>query len=248
MASIHADGNLALPKNENNMRSTSIEARQLNQLLVHGTTISPSTSPDSTTDDHLTDTKSTKDEIGRKRDTSEEDQDSETERRASIVRDLARQYTHQSQHSTITGNPFEADQDSPLNPKSEKFRALAWAKSIVKMSADNNMPSRKMGVCYQNLSVFGYGQATDYQKNVANVWFELAGIPRRLMGYGKTRIDILRDFDGVVQSGEMLVVLGPPGAGCSTFLKTIAGETSGIYVNEDAYFNYRGEILIQSKA
>ncbi|KAF4467163.1 ATPase [Fusarium albosuccineum] len=172
--------------------------------------------------------------------TEDEDEDSELERRHSIVRDLARQYTHQSQMSTISGNPFLADDDSPLNPRSERFKALAWAKSVVKMLHDNGLSSRKTGVCYQNLSVFGYGQPTDYQKNVANVWLEAAEWPRQVMGYGKTRIDILQEFDGVVKNGEMLVVLGPPGSGCSTYLKTIAGETSGIYVNDDAYFNYRG--------
>ena len=38
----------------------------------------------------------------------------------------------------------------------------------------------------------------------------------------------------------MCVVLGPPGSGCSTFLKAIAGETNGIYVNKASYFNYQG--------
>jgi energy-coupling factor transporter ATP-binding protein EcfA2 len=39
-------------------------------------------------------------------------------------------------------------------------------------------------------------------------------------------LEILRDFDGLVKSGEMLVVLGRPGSGCSTFLKTIAPSKS----------------------
>lgn len=171
---------------------------------------------------------------------TEDGEDSEAERRESIVRNLARQYTNQSQLSTISGNPFTADENSPLNPRSSKFRALAWAKSISKMHSETGFTNRKAGVCYQNLNVFGYGQATDFQKNVANVWLEVASWPRQLMGYGKTRIDIIRDFDGVVKNGEMLVVLGPPGSGCSTFLKTISGETNGIYIGEDAYFNYRG--------
>lgn len=38
----------------------------------------------------------------------------------------------------------------------------------------------------------------------------------------------------------MLVVLGPPGSGCSTFLKTIAGETHGFFVDESSYLNYQG--------
>ncbi|CAM1501312.1 Fc.00g104740.m01.CDS01 [Cosmosporella sp. VM-42] len=169
-----------------------------------------------------------------------DDDNSEQERRHSIVRDLARQYTRQSTYSTVEGNPFVADKDSPLNPHSENFKALTWAKSVVQLMRDSGHSSRKVGVCYQNLDVFGYGQPTDYQKNVGNVWLEAATIPRQLLGNGKTKIDILRNFDGVVHNGEMLVVLGPPGSGCSTFLKTISGETSGIYVNDDAYFNYQG--------
>lgn len=38
----------------------------------------------------------------------------------------------------------------------------------------------------------------------------------------------------------MLMVLGPPGSGCSTLLKTIAGEMNGIYLDEHSSMNYRG--------
>jgi ABC-type multidrug transport system ATPase subunit len=34
-------------------------------------------------------------------------------------------------------------------------------------------------------------------------------------------------MDGVVKEGEMLLVLGKPGSGATTLLKTIAGETRG---------------------
>jgi ATP-binding cassette subfamily G (WHITE) protein 2 (PDR) len=57
----------------------------------------------------------------------------------------------------------------------------------------------------------------------------------------KRKVQILKGVDGVLESGEMLVVLGPPGSGCSTFLKTIAGEMNGIYLDEGADLNYRGE-------
>jgi ATP-binding cassette subfamily G (WHITE) protein 2 (PDR) len=77
------------------------------------------------------------------------------------------------------------------------------------------------------------------------VWFNVAGGIRDLFTGSKQRkIDILRDFDGVVRRGEMLVVLGPPGSGCSTFLKTIAGETSGLYIDDGAYFNYQGKQVL----
>jgi len=57
----------------------------------------------------------------------------------------------------------------------------------------------------------------------------------------KRKVDILNSFDGVLESGEMLVVLGPPGSGCTTLLKTIAGEMNGIYLDDKAEMNYRGK-------
>lgn len=35
-------------------------------------------------------------------------------------------------------------------------------------------------------------------------------------------------------------MLGPPGSGCSTFLKTIAGETHGVYVDPESVINHQG--------
>ncbi|KAF4984703.1 hypothetical protein FZEAL_143 [Fusarium zealandicum] len=175
----------------------------------------------------------------------EEEQTDEMERRHSIVRDLARQYTQtsmanfQGDHATL----FNADDpDSPVNPHSEKFNARAWAKAVAKTMSQDGSGYRQSGLCFQDMNVFGYGAETDYQKDVGNVWL---GIPSMLGGLtsstrGKRRIDILRDFDGVVKAGEMLVVLGPPGSGCSTFLKSISGETSGIYVDDKTYYNYQG--------
>ncbi|KAK6845835.1 hypothetical protein PG987_001023 [Apiospora arundinis] len=164
----------------------------------------------------------------------------ELHRRESLVQGLARRFTSQSNVAGAHGhNPFlDVAEDSPLNPASSNFKARTWAKAIVDM---DKAGFRSAGVCFQNLNVHGFGAATDYQKDVANVWLEVVGMARKAAGLAKPRkIDILRDFDGVVRKGEMLVVLGPPGSGCSTFLKTIAGETDGIYVSEDAYFNYQG--------
>ncbi|XXG95294.1 hypothetical protein Hte_001555 [Hypoxylon texense] len=166
--------------------------------------------------------------------------DSELERRESIVHQLARRYTTQS-NAGAAGNPFlDSKEDSPLNPHSPHFNAREWAKAIVNISDREGHGFRTAGVCFQNLNVHGFGAATDYQKDVANIWLETAGVVRKIMGVGQRKIDILRGYDGVVNKGEMLVVLGPPGSGCSTFLKTIAGETAGIYVDDKSYFNYQG--------
>lgn len=51
---------------------------------------------------------------------------------------------------------------------------------------------------------------------------------------------LLHDLNGTVKAGEMLLVLGRPGAGCTTFLKTAANMTNG-YAGVDGtvmYGNY----------
>lgn len=179
-------------------------------------------------------------------DTEDEYEERTTEaQRSSLVQHLARQYTNKSHASGVTGaNPFAehaSDPDSPLNPNGKKFSARAWARNVVELIAGEGHTFRTSGIAFQNLNVFGYGAGTDYQKDVANLWLGLASSVRGLFGGSKKRIDILRDFDGVVRRGEMLVVLGPPGSGCSTMLKTISGEMNGIYVEDASYFNYQGE-------
>ncbi|KIR36661.1 ABC transporter [Cryptococcus deuterogattii MMRL2647] len=48
---------------------------------------------------------------------------------------------------------------------------------------------------------------------------------------------LLKNFSGVVKSGEMMLVLGRPGSGCSTFLKVLAGHRDG-YAGVEGDVNY----------
>ena len=166
----------------------------------------------------------------------DDDPAAEMQRRGSVVQALARSYSRRSG----AANPFVAEADSPLNPASENFSPMEWAKAIVDMVSEDGASFRSTGVCFQNMNVYGYGASTDYQKDVGNVWLSALGLARGIVKSNNRRIDILRHLDGLVHNGEMLVVLGPPGAGCSTFLKTIAGEMNGIFVDNDTYFNYQG--------
>lgn len=51
---------------------------------------------------------------------------------------------------------------------------------------------------------------------------------------------ILTNFNGVLKPGEMCLVLGRPGSGCSTFLKVIANQRVG-YNKIDGEVTYGGE-------
>ncbi|KAK8052265.1 hypothetical protein PG993_003650 [Apiospora rasikravindrae] len=179
----------------------------------------------------------------------------EAERRHSLVQDLARQYTRNSQFINLASDFKQAttDPNSEFNPNGEHFNARAWSQAVASHANAHGTRFRKTGLCFQNLNVFGYGNETDFQKDVGNVVLELPSLARGLLSkaHRQRRIDILHSFDGILNPSEMLVVLGPPGAGCSTFLKTIAGEMNGIYVDADAYFNYQGltaeEIHVQHR-
>lgn len=173
--------------------------------------------------------------------TSSDDEDAiEEARRASLVHDLARSYSNAS--AIHGGNAFASTEpDSPLNPNGEKFSARVWAKTLLEQVHNSGQAVRTSGIAFQNLNVFGFGAGTDFQKDVANILLDLVEAGRNLVGTSKkTKIDILRNFDGLVNAGEMLVVLGPPGSGCSTMLKTISGEMNGIYTEDSSYFNYQG--------
>lgn len=162
-------------------------------------------------------------------------------RRHGLVQDLARTFTSESQKNQ-NGSVFlaQTESNSCLDPNSSNFNARAWARAQVDKVASSGGSFRTSGVCFQNMTVSGYSAGSRHQKNVGNVWLEAVGLARQTLGHAKSRANILHKFDGVVHRGEMLVVLGPPGSGCSTFLKTIAGETNGLFVDNQAYFNYQG--------
>ena len=99
-----------------------------------------------------------------------------------------------------------------------------------------------ISVAYQSLNVYGFGTATGYQKTFANYPLACLSLLGQLLGLArKSRIDILQDFEGLVSSGEMLLVLGRPGSGCTTFLKTLAGHTHGLNVDPSSEINYQGK-------
>ncbi|RFU31901.1 hypothetical protein B7463_g4413, partial [Scytalidium lignicola] len=164
------------------------------------------------------------------------------ELREEEVANLARRLTRHSTYSTADQNPFNAEPNSALDPNGPNFNSRAWSKALLHLhSRDPEAhPHRTAGIAFKNLNVHGFGTTTDYQKSVGNVFFEAIGLARKLMGVGQTKIDILQNLSGLVENGEMLVVLGPPGSGCSTFLKTISGETHGFYIDPESSLNYQG--------
>lgn len=97
---------------------------------------------------------------------------------------------------------------------------------------------KAFGVAFQNLSVYGYKTSTDYQHTFGNY---PATLLIKAFGHAKEQVNILNSFDGLVRQGEMLLVLGRPGSGCSTLLKTIAGEMHSLHIGDKSEISYNGE-------
>jgi hypothetical protein len=85
------------------------------------------------------------------------------ESRHSTLQDLARQFADNSS-SDRTGKPIfgSDDPDSPLNPAGNKFNAREWARNVARVAEERGQDFRRVGLCFQNLSVFGYTSATDF--------------------------------------------------------------------------------------
>ncbi|KAI0197464.1 ABC-2 type transporter-domain-containing protein [Astrocystis sublimbata] len=102
-------------------------------------------------------------------------------------------------------------------------------------------PVLRIGLAFRNMSVHGFVATHGFQQTVYSY---LASLPRYIVDQLRrsrgSRVEILDRFDGLVQHGEMLLVLGRPGSGCTTLLKAIAGDTHGIYVDQTSRVNYQG--------
>jgi ABC-type multidrug transport system ATPase subunit len=133
--------------------------------------------------------------------------------------------------------------DSRLDPKSPDFDSKTWTKVFydTQMQALGGTPPNTAGLAFRNLNVFGKSEVSNYQKTVGGLLYGAMDLAARLLGQKQPqRVDILQDLEGVLNSGEMLCVLGPPGSGCSTLLKTVAGETFGFQVDKNCMLNYQG--------
>ncbi|KAM9905958.1 hypothetical protein OXX79_001855 [Metschnikowia pulcherrima] len=100
---------------------------------------------------------------------------------------------------------------------------------------------RDLGVSFNNLSVYGKDQPHTYLPTMSDVLKGPLGAisaARKAKKYPDSKI--LDGVDGLVKSGEMLLVLGRRGSGCSTFLRTISGTEMEMYTGTDGEISYDG--------
>jgi ATP-binding cassette subfamily G (WHITE) protein 2 (SNQ2) len=100
--------------------------------------------------------------------------------------------------------------------------------------------TRYLGVIWDGLTVRGRGGVKNIVKTFPDAVVDFFNVPETIMnifGWGKKgqEFDILNNFKGVAKPGEMVLVLGKPGSGCTTFLKVISNQRFG-------YTGFEGDV------
>lgn len=161
---------------------------------------------------------------------------------AKLMQTLSRQSTRLSQIQVDGVSPFGGD-NPRLDPDSPEFSAKMWIKNMRALQ-DKDVDYYKpysMGVLYKDLRCYGGATDADYKADVLN-WVEKSfKLLKDWMHPDKSNVfDILKPMDGLIRPGSLVVVLGRPGAGCSTLLKTLASQTYGYHVDAGATVTYEG--------
>ncbi|RKP35305.1 P-loop containing nucleoside triphosphate hydrolase protein [Dimargaris cristalligena] len=102
------------------------------------------------------------------------------------------------------------------------------------VDADDSRPPKELGLLFENLDVYGQGTAQTHIETVLTpVLHAIMHAPefvwriatcRPLKKPNVVTKHILHGVNGYVRPGEMLLVLGKPGAGCSTMLRIMGNE------------------------
>lgn len=130
--------------------------------------------------------------------------------------------------------------DPAFDPTTDQFDHYKWARKMMKLIDREGFPRPpSMGISFQNLNVSGSGSALQYQNTVASLFAAPLRLNELLFKRSPEK-HILHDFNGLIRSGELLIVLGRPGSGCSTFLKSLCGQLHGLKLGKDSEIQYGG--------
>ncbi|KAH0398405.1 putative ABC transporter, partial [Aureobasidium melanogenum] len=101
---------------------------------------------------------------------------------------------------------------------------------------------RRLGVVFENITVAGVAAEENTVTDFAQVLENIITLPYQAVklfagNRQKNVRNLIQDVSGVVQPGETLLVLGTPGAGCSTTLRAIASDIES-FVGVDGQVDY----------
>ncbi|KAJ5148631.1 hypothetical protein N7448_000209 [Penicillium atrosanguineum] len=157
--------------------------------------------------------------------------------------DLSKQFSnisHQarrlSRHASRASKPTATAEDVEKAPSStetdDSWNLETALRGNRAAEEEAGIKNKQIGVIWNDLTVRGMGGMKNIIKTFPDAIIDFFNVPETLMhmfGYGKkgTEFKILEGFRGLTRPGEMVLVLGRPGSGCSSFLKVIANQRFG---------------------
>eukprot|EP01114_Cavostelium_apophysatum_P016393 TRINITY_DN464_c0_g2_i1.p1 TRINITY_DN464_c0_g2~~TRINITY_DN464_c0_g2_i1.p1 ORF type:complete len:1450 (+),score=441.85 TRINITY_DN464_c0_g2_i1:26-4351(+) len=125
------------------------------------------------------------------------------------------------------------------DPATEQFDLRAFFEDSVRQGQIHGQKLKRVGVTFENLTVVGQGaDASRIPDNLSPLKMiaKLLWPPNWFNRNEGSKFEILHDISGFCKDGEMLLVLGRPGAGCSSLLRMIANQRAN-------YLETKGEVL-----
>ncbi|KAK3113728.1 ATP-binding cassette transporter snq2 [Teratosphaeriaceae sp. CCFEE 6253] len=161
---------------------------------------------------------------------------------ADLMKHLSRRNTGRTGQA-LTRAATQQDHDDEME---EVNRLMSTMFGHTRQEHSEEEKTRHVGVVFKNLTVKGMGLGAALQPTFGDVFL---GLPRFLSNLftkgprkakGKPPVKtIIDDFSGVIKPGEMCLILGRPGSGCSTILKVLGNQRFG-YESIDGDVTYGG--------
>lgn len=157
--------------------------------------------------------------------------------------------------ATIMGYETPQKDKSPAPSQHNEWSLLSQVQKQHERDLASGFKRQELGVTWQNLSVDVISSEAAVNENVLSQF----NIPKHIKeSRNKPPLrTILRNSHGCVKPGEMLLVLGRPGSGCTTLLKMLANSRGGFKsVEGDVRFGsltpdeaskYRGQIVMNTE-
>lgn len=155
--------------------------------------------------------------------------------------------------------------DTNIDPDTgeEKIPETTWdmaseVEEWTDLNKGSDLKAGRLGVTFKNLSVTGVDGGTKVHENTLSQF----NMPQQVMESRRSKASsnhkiILDKVHGCVKPGEMLLVLGRPGAGCTTLLNMLANRRHGYdNIEGEIYFGsmdhkqarqYRGQIVMNTE-
>ncbi|KAJ3318348.1 hypothetical protein HDU76_000852 [Blyttiomyces sp. JEL0837] len=156
--------------------------------------------------------------------------------------------------------------DPKADPHSDQFDHMAFLKGARQIMNQLGLDFAQMPVVFDDLKVYGNNVTDTRIKTIgtafADAFRPIASVFESIYRFKnsiaapklETAKEIIHGVSGIIKPGELVLVIGRPGSGCSTFLRVLANRTStfkeingtmsfGGLTSKEVKEKYRGEVV-----